>query len=717
MLLCRLRTAVLMGLLSLMVFSSTALAQTVNCTGYPAWNSTTIYNPGDRVVYQGNLYEALVAIWTADPVWGTASGWYKLVGPCGTGGGDTTAPSQVSGLRSTGTTSSQVSLAWNAATDNVGVTGYIVFRNGTQVGTPTGTTYTDTGLAASTAYSYTVKARDAAGNQSVASSALSVTTASASDTTAPSVPAGLTAPSKTASSVSLSWTASTDNVSVTGYIVFRNGTQVGTSTATAYTDTGLAASTAYSYTVKARDAAGNQSAASSALSVTTSPSDGGNTDTSWHPSYLAIGTVFEPFTGTDGFFTKVNPYFPSGKRINYGYLYLNGGSQFSEWHSRADRLARKSKEQGMTPIYVVYGIGGNTDSASVVWGNIQSSAFLSQYFQGLRDVGQTATSILGTGRVGYLIEPDTLGYIQQQYASQYGDDPSRMPAATYAAYDSGVLQRGVDPDFPNTLTGLVQSINYTLRKYTPKAFLGWQLNLWAAPGAPGTGIIHSTEVYGFEAGKTRIQDNARANATFAMKAGVKYGNAEFISIDKYGLDGAGANGANPNDPATSLWFWNADLWNNYLLFARTLKETLSLPVVLWQVPAGHINGTKHPSPTAYNSSGTFPDLNNSVQHYEESASPYLFGDSFTLSGNRLSYFSKNVWNDPKVSVSGSTVTWGSHMQEAANAGVVAILMGAGVGVSTRAIPQPGSYPESEPTENYYWITRVQQYLANPTPLP
>ncbi|WP_306818504.1 fibronectin type III domain-containing protein [Archangium lipolyticum] len=717
MFLHRWRTAVLTGLLSLMVFSSTVHAQTVDCTGYSQWNSSTIYNPGDRVVYQGNLYEALVAIWTADPVWGTASGWYKLIGPCGTGGADTTAPSQVSGLRSTGSTSSQVSLAWNTATDNVGVTGYIVFRDGTQVGTTTGTAYTDTGLSASTQYSYTVKARDAAGNQSVASTALSVTTASVSDTVPPSQVSGLRSTGSTSSQVSLAWNAATDNVGVTGYIVFRNSTQVGTTTATAFTDTGLAASTQYSYTVKARDAAGNQSVGSTALSVTTAPADGGNPDTSWHPNYLAIGTVYEPFTGTDGFFAKVNPHFPSGKRINYGYLYLNGGSQFSEWHSRADRLARKSKEQGMTPIYVVYGIGGNTDSPAVVWGNIQSSAFLSQYFQGLRDVGQTATSILGTGRVGYVIEPDTLGYIQQQYSSQYGGDPSRMPAATYAAYDSGVLQRGVDPDFPNTLTGLVQSINYTLRKYTPKAFLGWQLNLWAAPGAPSTGIIHSTEVYGLEAGKARIQENARANAGFALKAGVKYGNAEFISIDKYGLDGAGAAGANPNDPASSLWFWNADLWNNYLLFARTLKETLSLPVVLWQVPAGHINGTRHPSPTAYNPSGTFPDLNNSVQHYEESASPFLFGDSFTLSGNRLSYFSKNVWNDPKVSVSGSTVTWGSHMQEAANAGVVAILMGAGVGVSTRAIPQPGSYPESEPTENYYWITRVQQYLANPTPLP
>ncbi|MFD6422030.1 cellulose binding domain-containing protein, partial [Streptomyces sp. NPDC060198] len=151
-----------------------------------------------------------------------------------------------------------------------------------KVGSSTTTSYTDTGLTASTAYSYTVKAKDAAGNISSASSALSVTTSAASggtDTTAPTAPTGLTSTAKTSSSVSLSWTASTDNVAVTGYDIFRAGVKVGSSTTTSYTDTGLTASTAYSYTVKAKDAAGNISSASSALSVTTSAGGGTGTGT------------------------------------------------------------------------------------------------------------------------------------------------------------------------------------------------------------------------------------------------------------------------------------------------------------------------------------------------------------------------------------------------------------------------------------------------------
>jgi chitinase len=206
------------------------------------------------------------------------------------GNSDTTPPSAPTGLTSPSHTASSVSLSWTASTDNVGVTGYQIFRNGSQVGTSTTTSFTDSGLAASTAYSYTVKATDAAGNVSAASSALGVTTSASSDTTPPSAPTSLTSPSHTSSSVALSWGASTDNVGVTGYQVFRGTTLVTTVTGTSYTDTGLAASTTYSYTVKARDAAGNVSAASNAVSVTTSAASTDTTPPST-PTGLASSNV------------------------------------------------------------------------------------------------------------------------------------------------------------------------------------------------------------------------------------------------------------------------------------------------------------------------------------------------------------------------------------------------------------------------------------------
>jgi chitodextrinase len=92
--------------------------------------------------------------------------------------GDTTPPSVPANLAVTGTTASSASLSWSPSTDNVGVAGYRVSRNGVQIGTTAGTTFTDSGLSASTPYAYTVAAYDAAGNVSAQSAGVTATTAS-----------------------------------------------------------------------------------------------------------------------------------------------------------------------------------------------------------------------------------------------------------------------------------------------------------------------------------------------------------------------------------------------------------------------------------------------------------------------------------------------------------------------------------------------------------
>jgi len=330
----------------------------------------------------------------------------------GTGIGDIQAPSIPTNLTALATSKSQINLSWNASTDNVGVSNYEIYRNGSLVGTSTSTSYSDTGLSASTTYSYTIKAKDAAGNTSAASISANSTTQSeggteialdrtgwtatssptsgevvanlldgnmstrwsagttmvpgqsftvdmktgksinklvmnstgsdndyargyevyvsndgtnwgsvvasgtgtgpvisvilsgqnaryikvvqtgtssswwsihefnvlgisgTSDTQAPSAPTNLTATVTSSIQISLNWNASTDNVGVTGYDIYRNGTIVGSSTSTSYIDTGLTAATLYSYTVKAKDAASNISVFSNAVSVTTESGTG-----------------------------------------------------------------------------------------------------------------------------------------------------------------------------------------------------------------------------------------------------------------------------------------------------------------------------------------------------------------------------------------------------------------------------------------------------------
>lgn len=89
---------------------------------------------------------------------------------------DVTAPTAPTGLGATATSQSQIALSWTASTDNVGVTGYRIYRNGALQATTAGTSYQDTGLTAGTTYNYTVRAYDAAGNQSVDSLPASATT-------------------------------------------------------------------------------------------------------------------------------------------------------------------------------------------------------------------------------------------------------------------------------------------------------------------------------------------------------------------------------------------------------------------------------------------------------------------------------------------------------------------------------------------------------------
>ena len=89
---------------------------------------------------------------------------------------DTTPPSVPTGLAGTATSGTSVGLTWNASTDNVGVASYTVFRNGSSIGTPTATSFTDTGVSPSTTYTYTVNAKDSAGNTSAQSAPVSVTT-------------------------------------------------------------------------------------------------------------------------------------------------------------------------------------------------------------------------------------------------------------------------------------------------------------------------------------------------------------------------------------------------------------------------------------------------------------------------------------------------------------------------------------------------------------
>lgn len=295
---------------------------------------------------------------------------------------DTQAPTVPTNLTAGTVAQNEATMSWSPSSDNTAVTGYRIFRNGSQIATTTATNYQATGLTTSTQYSFTITAYDAANNESMPSLPLLVTTQAPTpaptatltsdptqivvgtgssltwtsqnatvctasggwsgakalngteaivsilapttftltcsgpggqvvvsssvtliphcgdgidndtdtfvdltdpgcvdaqdndetnpDVLAPSAPTALSASAQSASTAALNWTAATDNVGVTGYRIYRNGVLRGTAVTTTYQDTGLSASTSYSYTVSAYDLANNEGEFSNTASVTTS---------------------------------------------------------------------------------------------------------------------------------------------------------------------------------------------------------------------------------------------------------------------------------------------------------------------------------------------------------------------------------------------------------------------------------------------------------------
>ena len=425
------------------------------------------------------------------------------------------------------------------------------------------------------------------------------------------------------------------------------------------------------------------------------------------PSTVALGSVSEDTPSNLAFWRSYeNP--AQNKQMDIRYIYLNGGpvNGWRTWSTvDGDRLTsylRESQKLGVIPYFVWYNIPDGGESYDTNTQHIQDPAYMKAYFTDLKFTLETIKNQSSDWPVGFVLEPDFLGYLMQNS----GKTPDQISAVTSAIYDSGLLNANTDPAFANNVTGLVKAINYSIHKVTPAMRFGWQVNLWASPNTPGNGIIKATDTLGWTAGRQKITDTANAIADYYKSAGILESGAGFVSIDKYGLDAGAQNGAAAN-PAGSTWFWNADHWNNYLLFAKTLHTNTNMPITLWQLPVGRINGTTTTNP--YDASGKFADLNNTSQRYEDSAPSYFFGDTFATSSSRASYFGANMASDPDVTVSGSTVTWKEHMNEALASGITTLMFGAGVGDSTASVGTP-------PTDGYWWITKAQAYMKNPVAL-
>ncbi|WP_159778684.1 GEVED domain-containing protein [Flavobacterium sp. 9AF] len=161
------------------------------------------------------------------------------------------------------------------------------------------------------------------------------------DGVAPTAPTNLVASGTTQNSTNLSWTAATDNIGVTSYEIYQGSTLIGSSANTTYNVTGLNAATAYSFNVKAKDAAGNISTSSNTVAVTTLNNtvtycnSTSQNATEEYIGRVAVGTINNASSGTSGYenFTSISTNLTAGASYSITITPVWPGSTYSEGYA------------------------------------------------------------------------------------------------------------------------------------------------------------------------------------------------------------------------------------------------------------------------------------------------------------------------------------------------------------------------------------------------
>ncbi|MDQ1032091.1 chitodextrinase [Streptomyces umbrinus] len=228
-----------------------------------------------------------------------ACGALLMMASCGWGGegpGSDRPPAAPAGVTAAAGSSTSVHVMWNRASGKPEVAHYEVYRGTTMVKEVPGSDHMVdiTRLKPSTAYAFSVRARDADGRLGPPSERVRATTpaATAADGRAPSTPERLRGKAAGSRAAQLSWDRSTDNRGVASYDIYQGDSKIhsvgGSQSATVVT--GLRPGTRYSFTVRARDAADNVSPASAAVRITTAAGTGDGKGTGLAPTAVRATT-------------------------------------------------------------------------------------------------------------------------------------------------------------------------------------------------------------------------------------------------------------------------------------------------------------------------------------------------------------------------------------------------------------------------------------------
>jgi chitodextrinase len=286
---------------------------------------------------------------------------------------------------------------------------------------------------------------------------------SSGDTQAPTTPTGLTATSVSSSQINLSWTASTDNVGVAGYLVFRNNVQIASTTQTSYSDTGLAPSTSYTYTVVAYDAAGNVSPVSSPATATTLVSTGAST-----PAFVQ-SAAFQITSGASVSVAFTNPN-TSGNLIvayviwdnsglvslsdNQGNTYVSavGPTKYSGDKTNAQVFYAKNVLGGSNRLTATFGTAitswgilyiheySGIDQTNPTDATIAASGSSASMNSGSVTTKNAAELLFGAGESNNTVTSAGAGYTVR--SSAYGNITEDQIVTTTGSYNAAAIQNG-----------------------------------------------------------------------------------------------------------------------------------------------------------------------------------------------------------------------------------------------------------------------------------
>ncbi|MBT8479032.1 MAG: fibronectin type III domain-containing protein, partial [Gemmatimonadetes bacterium] len=399
---------------------------------------------------------------------------------------DDSPPTKPDGLTGSAVSTTQIDLTWNPATDDeTGVSEYAIYRDNVEVGRSPVTGFSDTGLTASTTYTYRVSAFNGDGYESSSSSPQNVSTL---DPEPPPPPTNLAASTVSASEIDLSWTASTAG-DVIGYRVTRNGTPVATlGVTTTYRDTGLQGFTTYTYTVTTLDSEGLESGPSGPAQATTLdgtpptvPANLSATTTGTTTIEVTWAASADPETGVVGYRVYRN-----GTEIatTSQTTYEDGGlSPATTYDYRVRAVNGEGLESGLS----------NEDSATTLDAsgpttptNLVATAAGTDRI----DLDWTASSDPESGIAGYRIFRD--GSQVGQTAQTSYSDSGLSPATEYEYRVRAVNGDGLESEFSDPATATTFDATPPTAPQNPAATpVGTErIDLsWTASDDPETGIL------------------------------------------------------------------------------------------------------------------------------------------------------------------------------------------------------------------------------------